>query len=140
MTADQWFEYPVQTYPHHTDYAGVAWHGTYIAWMEEARVEYLRLLGVNFADLVALGCDLPVVELDIRYHRSVRMGMSVLVRAKMEPMSGVRMVWTYKIQSVDRQETFVSATVVLVPVDREKGRIMRQLPDTIKAALSRMVQ
>jgi len=34
---ENWFEYPVRVQPHHTDYAGLVWHGSYIAWMEEAR-------------------------------------------------------------------------------------------------------
>lgn len=71
---ENWFEYPVRAQPHHTDYAGIVWHGTYLTWMEEARVECLRSIGIEFADLVALGCDLPVVELSIRYHRSVQLG------------------------------------------------------------------
>ncbi|MGL5804871.1 MAG: acyl-CoA thioesterase, partial [Xenococcaceae cyanobacterium] len=41
----QWFEYPVKAQPHHTDSGGVVWHGTYLTWMEEARVEYLRSIG-----------------------------------------------------------------------------------------------
>jgi acyl-CoA thioester hydrolase len=32
----------ISVQPHHTDYAGIVWHGTYIAWMEEARVEYFK--------------------------------------------------------------------------------------------------
>ena len=27
--------------PQHTDHAGVLWHGAYVAWLEEARVEAL---------------------------------------------------------------------------------------------------
>ncbi|HBY76317.1 MAG TPA: acyl-CoA thioesterase, partial [Cyanobacteria bacterium UBA11148] len=65
-TTEHWFEYPVRVHPHHTDYAGVVWHGTYITWMEEARVECLRSIGIDYADLVALGCELPVVELSLR--------------------------------------------------------------------------
>jgi acyl-CoA thioesterase FadM len=61
LHAEGWLEYPVIVQPHHTDYAGVVWHGTYLAWMEEARVAALRTVGVEFADLVAMGCDLPVI-------------------------------------------------------------------------------
>lgn len=39
LAFQDWFEYPIRVQPHHTDYAGIAWHGSYIAWMEEARVE-----------------------------------------------------------------------------------------------------
>jgi acyl-CoA thioester hydrolase len=136
--SEQWFEYPVITYPHHTDYGGIAWHGTYITWMEEARVACLRSIGIEFADLVALGCDLPVVELALRYHQSVRMGMSAIVKTRMTEISGVRINWDYQIQSADAQTLFVTARVTLVAVDREKGKIMRQLPPAVKDALGKL--
>ena len=59
--SEKWFEYVVRVQPHHTDYAGVVWHGTYLTWMETARVECLRSIGIDFAELVKMGCDLPVV-------------------------------------------------------------------------------
>ncbi|MBD1923738.1 acyl-CoA thioesterase [Microcoleus sp. FACHB-831] len=137
-TTENWFEYPVRAQPHNTDYSGNVWHGTYVTWMEEARVECLRSIGIDFASLVALGCDLPVVELSVRYHRSIQMGMSAVVRARMAAMDGVRINWDYQIQSLDGQELYVTARVTLVAVDREKGKIMRQLPPTVKDALVKL--
>ena len=133
-----WFEYPVRVQPHHTDYAGVVWHGSYIAWMQEARVECLRSIGINFADLVALGCDLPVVEIAVRYHRPIKMGMDAVVRTRMADMEGVRINWDYQIQSPDSQELYVTARVILVAVDREKGKIMRQLLPDVESAFTRL--
>ncbi|MEL6927124.1 MAG: thioesterase family protein [Cyanobacteria bacterium J06600_6] len=130
-----WFEYPVKAQPHHTDYAGIVWHGTYLTWMEEARVEYLRSIGIEFADLVAMGCDLPVVELSLRYHLPIRLGVSAIVKARLVESRGVRINWDYEIQSYDRQEIFLTGKVVLVGVDREKGKIMRQLPPQVQDAL-----
>lgn len=106
--------------------------------MEEARVECLRSLGINFADLVALGCDMPVVELTVRYHRSVQMGMAVVVRTRMADLEGVRLNWDYQIQSPDGQQLYLTGRVTLVAVDREKGKIMRQLPPAVKDALARL--
>ncbi len=133
-----WFEYPVRAQPHHTDYAGVVWHGSYIAWMEEARVECLRSLGIDFADFVASGCDVPVVELAVRYHRFIRLGMAAIVRARIAEIRGVRIHWDYQIQSPDAQELYVTARVTLVAVDREKGKIMRQLPPAIEHVFARL--
>ena len=130
-----WFEYPVKAQPHHTDYGGIVWHGTYLTWMEEARIEYLRTIGVEFADLVAMGCDLPVVELSLRYHLPIRLGVSAIVKVRLLDSKGVRMNWDYEIQSYDRQEIFLTGKVVLVGVDREKGKIMRQLPPKVQDAL-----
>ncbi|PSB25675.1 acyl-CoA thioesterase [Stenomitos frigidus] len=138
VSPGNWFEYLVRAQPHHTDYAGIVWHGSYLTWMEEARVECLRSIGIEFADLVALGCDLPVVELSIRYHQPIQMGVSAVVRTRMADMEGVRVNWDYQIQSTDGQELFVTARVALVAVDREKGKIMRQLPPAVKEALVKL--
>jgi acyl-CoA thioester hydrolase len=135
---ETWFEYPIRVQPHHTDYAGIAWHGTYVTWLEEARVEYLRSVGIEFAELVAAGCNLPVVELAIRYHRSLPMGASAVVRVKMLQMKGVRINLDYQIQSPDYQELYVTAQVTLVAVDQQSGKIMRRLPASVAAALAAM--
>ncbi len=137
-TFENWFEYPVRAQPHHTDYAGIVWHGNYLTWMEEARVECLRSVGINFADLVALGCDLPVVDLSIRYHRSLQLGMPAVVKTRMRELNGVRINWEYAIESPDRQELYVTAQVSLVALDRERGKIMRQLPTTVQDALAKI--
>jgi acyl-CoA thioester hydrolase, YbgC/YbaW family len=138
IDSEGWFEYLVRVYPHHTDYSGAVWHGTYVAWMEEARVESLRSLGIEYADWVAQGLELPVVELSLRYHRAVQMGQSVAVRTRMTAGEGVRLLWDYEIRSADGKELYVTAQVTLVGVDREKGKIIRQLPPLLKDALAKL--
>ena len=133
-----WFDYPVRAHPHHTDYAGAVWHGTYLSWLEEARVECLRSIGIEYADLVALGCGLPVVELSVRYHQPVLMGAAAIVRTRIADMEGVRINWDYQIQSIDGQDLFATARVTLVADDREKGKILRQLPAVVQEALVRL--
>ncbi|WGV24880.1 acyl-CoA thioesterase [Halotia branconii] len=135
---ESWFEYPVRVQPHHTDYAGIVWHGTYITWLEEARIECLRSIGIEFADLVTLGCDLPVVELSLRYHRSIQLGMAAVVKTRMTEVTGVRINWDYAIVSTDGQQLYVTAKVALVALDRERGKIMRQLPPSFKDALAKI--
>ena len=132
------FKYSGRVQPHHTGYGGVVWHGTYIAWMEEARIECLRSIGIEYTDLVALGCDLPVVEMSVRYHRSLQLGSAAVVKTRMEEVTGVRINWDYAIQSTDEQDLYVSAKVTLVAKDIEKGKIMRQLPPRVKEVLARL--
>lgn len=138
LAFENWFEYAIRAQPHHTDYSGVVWHGSYLIWMEEARVECLRSIGIEFADLVALGCDLPVVELSIRYRRQIQLGMAAVVKTRMVNVRGVRINWDYQIQSPNFQDLYVSAQVTLVAIDREKGKIMRQLPPVMEEALARL--
>ncbi|MFH7025739.1 MAG: acyl-CoA thioesterase [Heteroscytonema crispum UTEX LB 1556] len=137
-TFENWFEYPIRVQPHHTDYAGIVWHGNYLAWMEEARVECLRSIGVEFADLVALGCNLVVVELSVRYHSSLQLGMTAVVKTRMAEVNGVRINWDYAVVSSDGQQLYVTAKVTLVALDSERGKIMRQLPANVKDALAKV--
>ncbi len=139
-TTEKWFEYSVRVQPHHSDYSGAVWHGTYVTWMETARVECLRSMGIDFAELVKLGCDLPVVELSLRYHRVLQLGEIAIVKTRMTEIAGVRMYWDYRIESEDRQQIHLTGKVTLVAVDREKGKIMRQLPPTVKNILVKLVQ
>jgi acyl-CoA thioester hydrolase len=134
-TSENWFEYPIKVYPHHTDYAGRVWHGTYLTWMEAARVECLLSNGIDFSELISIGCDLPVIDLSIRYHHPLAMGMSAVVKTRMTEIEGVRIHWDYKVQSLDGQQTYLTARVTLVAIDRDKGKIMRQLPPVVKNAL-----
>ncbi len=134
-TTEKWFEYPVKVYPHHTDYGGVVWHGNYLMWMEEARVACLHSLGIDYADLVNMGCELPVVELALRYHQSLKMGDSAIIKTRMNKLQGVRIIWDYRIESVDGKTLYLSGQVTLVGIDKDKGKIMRQLPVNVKDVL-----
>ncbi|MGD1861359.1 MAG: acyl-CoA thioesterase [Leptolyngbyaceae cyanobacterium] len=134
----QVFEYSVVVQPHHTDYAGIVWHGTYVAWLEEARVTYLRSRGIKFADWVNSGVDLPVVDLSLQYRRSLTLGDTALIKCWVQPSKGVRIVWQYDIQAQETGETCVLGTVTLVPVDRDRRKILRRLPEAIQADMARI--
>jgi acyl-CoA thioester hydrolase len=135
---EYWFEYPVRVQVHHTDYTSVVWHGTYVAWLEEARVECLRSIGVEYADWVAMGYELPVVELSIRYHRSLKLGAVAIVKTRMRQVKGVRIHWDYQIQSLDEQELYVTAQVTLVAIESQSGKILRRLPLVILDTLIKL--
>ncbi|AFY75236.1 acyl-CoA thioester hydrolase, YbgC/YbaW family [Synechococcus sp. PCC 7502] len=136
-----WFSYAIRVYPHHTDYAGIVWHGSYITWMEEARVEYLRSAGVSFDQLVAAGVDLPVVDLTLRYHQAAKMGEELLIMTKFSKSQKLRLTFDYEIKAVDPtnpegDRLCVTASVSLVPVDSQKRKILRSLPSLLDQAIA----
>jgi acyl-CoA thioester hydrolase len=139
MTAsNQVFEYPVIVFPHHTDYAGIVWHGTYVNWMEEARVEFLRSRHMSFENWVAAGVDLPVIDLSLRYRQSLTMGKTALIKTWLEPRRGVRLTWQYDIQDAATGQSCVEGTVVLAPVDHQTRKVIRRLPDPLEAGLKKL--
>ncbi|MEL7503916.1 MAG: thioesterase family protein [Cyanobacteria bacterium J06554_6] len=135
-----WFDYPFRVQPHHTDYSGVVWHGTYIQWMESARVDCLREHGMSFESFVAAGYDLPVVDLQLRYHQPLRLGMAGVVKARAETSKGVRLTWIYEIHAISSDapsydRLCITGQTTLVPVEMAKGKIARRLPDELQSML-----
>ncbi len=58
----------------------VAWHGHYVAWMEEARNELAGRFGIDAAQIAAAGFRAPVVALELTYLRPARFGEQLRLR------------------------------------------------------------
>jgi len=138
LNTDGWFNYPIHVFPHHTDYGGIVWHGAYVTWLEESRVQYLRSLGVDYNYLVELGYELPVVELGLRYHLPLKLGMDAIVKTKMQNTKGVRIICDYQVQSLNSEILYLTAQVTLVAIETSKGKILRQLPPVVEKALGKL--
>ena len=54
-----------------TDRMAIAHHGSYVAWFEEARTEWMRQRGRSYRQLEDDGNLLQVVDLQCRYHKPV---------------------------------------------------------------------
>lgn len=132
-----WFKYPVKASAHHTDYIGAVWHGAYLTWMEEARIEWLRSNGIEYADLVKIGCGLVVIDLSLRYHKAMQMGEEALVKINISQMKKVRIVCDYSIESPDESQLYLTGNLTLVAIDTDKGKIMRSLPNQLETVLDR---
>lgn len=135
--SEVWLDYPVVVQPHHTDYAGVVWHGSYLTWMEEARIAALQSVGVEFTDLVSIGCDLPVIDLHLSYRQAVQMGQRVRVSSCLK-MERVRLIWMQNICALDTGFCYVEGRVVNVPVDRKRRKILRRFPPLLETAIARL--
>ncbi|MFK8183427.1 MAG: acyl-CoA thioesterase [Phormidesmis sp.] len=134
-----WFEYPIRVQPHHTDYGGVVWHGTYVTWLESARVECLRAADAPFDQLVALGYDLPVIDLSLRYRKPLTLGAQAIVKTRLAPIQGIRLIWQYEIETVEAQpQQCLTGTVTLVTVDMNARKVVRRLPPEVKAVLAKV--
>ena len=127
--------------PQHTDHAGVMWHGAYLGWLEEARVEALDQAGLAYADLSALGLELPVVSLTIDYRQALLHGETVCLQSWVLPRSGVKLPWHSQFVTADGRLA-ATARVELVLVDCSGGpsqrRLLRRLPETLEAAVQRL--
>jgi acyl-CoA thioester hydrolase len=135
---DHWFNYSVTVFPHHTDYASLVWHGTYLKWLEEARIECLSSIGVSFADFISIGCNIVVIDVSLNYQKPLSLGDKAIVRSCLKT-EGIKIIWEYKVESSDAQISYLTGTVTLLPIDIHKGKIMRKLPPTVQDALDKLL-
>ena len=126
-----------QVLPQHTDHAGVLWHGAYVAWLEEARVEALAAAGVDYAELSGQGLELMVVRLELQYRRALKHGERVALRSWLGPEEGVRIPFHTALYGGDGGLA-AEACVTLALVDRERGRLKRQMPAELADAFARL--
>jgi acyl-CoA thioester hydrolase len=68
------FTWPVRVYWEDTDAGGVVYHASYVRYLERARTEWLRELGLAQAQMAEQeGVLFSVIELDIKYLRPARL-------------------------------------------------------------------
>lgn len=126
--------------PQHTDHAGVMWHGAYLGWLEEARVEALAAVGLPYSTLSARGLELPVVRLSIDYRQSLLHGEAVQLWSEVQPRRGLKLPWRSQFVRADGVVA-AEAAVELVLIARSVAagrppRLLRRLPADLEAALT----
>ena len=85
-----------------TDAMGVAHHSSYIAWLEVARVEFLRSLGTPYPEIRAQGVDLAVLELFMNYQVSARFDDLVTVHTRVSKLKGATFQMDYLLRVQDQ--------------------------------------
>lgn len=93
-----------------TDAMGVAHHSSYVAWFEEARVEYLRALGHPYASIRDGGHEFAVLELFAQYRRSARFEDVVTVHTRVGAVHGATFQMDYLL-TIDDDVCAIAATV-----------------------------
>lgn len=78
------------------DSLGVMWHGNYVAYMEEAREDFLRKFGLHQIQLGIEEYILPVTHVDIRYKGAFVYGDSAIITVKYIPCKRARVDLSYK--------------------------------------------
>lgn len=105
-----------------TDKMGYAYYGVYSTYLEIARVEALRSIGVSYADMEAGGIMLPVRDVQIRYRRPLKYDELFTVTTTVASLpEGSRLHFSYQIHN-EAGELCTEAQTTLVFADTQTGR------------------
>ena len=125
--------------PQHTDHAGVVWHGTYVAWLEEGRVEALASAGLAYGAMTEAGIEMPVVSLQIDYRRSLRHGDLVDLESVCGSQRGVRWPWCCRLLRGVDLVAEAHVDLVMLEIEAGQGRVLRRPPGSLEDVMKRLL-
>ncbi len=123
--------------PQHTDHAGVLWHGYYLNWLEEARIDALFKVGIKYIDLIKDGYEMPVVSIEIKYKSPILHGEEILIESEFVINESPRI----KINSnfIGRNNMITtSSSIDIVLINKENFSIVRKKPKFFLEALNKL--
>lgn len=84
-----------------TDQMGIMHHSNYIVLYEQARTEWLREMGLTYAEIERRGVMSPIIEVHSRYHFPAFYDELLTVKVKMEQMPTARLVVDAEVYNPD---------------------------------------
>lgn len=109
-----------------TDSYKVAWHGSYLRWMEAGRVDWLYLIGVDIKKLDEdFNTVMPVVDLQIKYLKSAKLLEDVIVETTVDEITNLYIIFDQKVINKKTNEILTTAKVKGVAV--KEGKLLRNL-------------
>lgn len=123
----------VRVYYADTDSYGVAWHGTYVRWLEASRTEFCDKVGLNLKILQEKGIVFPVVEMNLRYKSPALLFDELIIETDLLELKPSSMTFEQVIKNKETGKINLVATVKVVTID-DSGKLIRKIPDFIEKA------
>src|SRR5205085_7042124 len=92
-----------------TDQMGVVYHANYLVWCEMGRTDFIRRLGVSYADMERSGVSLAVSELSARFHAAARYDELIRVHTILADVRSRMIVFDYVVSNAETEQRLVSA-------------------------------
>ncbi|SCT41366.1 1,4-dihydroxy-2-naphthoyl-CoA hydrolase MenI [Staphylococcus caeli] len=107
-----------------TDQMGVIYHGNYPTWFEVARTDYISKLGFSYKDMEDSGIISPVVDLDIKYIKSIFYPEKVTIKTWVDKYSRLRSIYKYEIYN-ESGELATTGSTTLTCIKKEDFKPIR---------------
>lgn len=107
-----------------TDQMGVVYHGNYPQFLEIARIEWLRSLGISYKNMEENGVMLPVISLQINYKKSAVYDDLITVAIQLRKIPAARIEFDYDIFN-ENGDLLVNANTVLAFIDSRTKKPIR---------------
>jgi acyl-CoA thioester hydrolase len=118
-----------------TDQMGVVYHAEYLVWCEIGRTEFIRSLGLPYAEMERRGVKLAVADASIRYHAAARYDDLVRVETRLTEVRSRAITFDYLIRRAEDEARLATARTLLVSLDQQSRPV--PLSSELRALLER---
>ena len=106
------FETKIRVEYHHTDQMGIVHHSNYVKFFEVARTEWLRAMGVTYAEMERRGVMMPIVDVAVKYRNPALYDELISVTAFVDEAPMARMTFRYEVCGEDGREIATGSTTL----------------------------
>lgn len=87
--------YERRTHYYETDKLGIVHHSNYIRWMEEARVDFLKQIGLSYIDMEERNVSSPLVSSACQYKKAVHFDDVISIGIRVTQYNSVKIMFHY---------------------------------------------
>lgn len=110
----------------------VVYYGVYPQYFEVGRVETLRQLNMTYRQVEENGIMMPVINLEIQYHKPALYDEEIKIRTLIKEMPRSRITFHHEIYN-PAEELLTTGSVQLVFIKEESRRPCRAPADLLEA-------
>lgn len=107
-----------------TDPMKYVYYGNYASYLEVARVELFRQLGISYDKIEKRGIWLPVSEFNIKYLKPGKYDEKLTIKTQIKQKPGVKIIFDYEIFN-EAEEKITTASTTLFFLDATQNKITR---------------
>ena len=139
------YAHPIRIYWEDTDAGGIVFYANYLKFMERARTEWLRSLGVAQQALrESTGGMFVVSETQLKYHRPARLDDELLVTAELRELGSASIIIAQRVLSKAQSELVLCEGTIRIgwvnAATLRPARIPAQVSGTLEGYRSSMSQ
>ena len=107
-----------------TDQMGVIYHAHYVSFFEQARTQFYRDLGFEYAETERNGIIFPVRHVDVTYLRPARFGEKIYIKTKLHEITKIKVTYYHEMYN-DEDELKAKGFTTVVSVDKESFKTVK---------------